>query len=358
MIQTVIENRAWEGRRRQARACRDPNPPTAQRHKGWLALVCACSSFCRWPAPSRHDTAIRRRPARSAGGPCRRAATGAAWSATPNPVDNTSNLVITGNVSGGKAFRGNIPYGSTTSFGGRLGSTSLDPFLRYSAVPEEPSEGPSASTPLLFADGDRPEDSAGLLAACLRRAARRWPAVVMQSQAEQPADIMPASDTLQPQALRRTVGGIVRPKVLAMVFGRRLAAPKRRWKGLPRCGPGRPRRCGGSWPASPAVPRPSGAPPQSKQIMTSEEYQRQLEQLQRDLDRVKTNASQFEQNLKTGRQPSVQPMEQKPAEAVQPLYSAEALRRIIQPQSQPQRPSAPMNPPPARTCCPTGDPGS
>ena len=37
----------------------------------------------------------------------------------PGPVDNASNAVVTGNVSGGKAFRGNIPYSSTTSFGGR-----------------------------------------------------------------------------------------------------------------------------------------------------------------------------------------------------------------------------------------------
>jgi hypothetical protein len=75
--------------------------------------------------------------------------------------------------------------------------------------------------------------------------------------------------------------------------------------------------------------------PQSKQIMTSEEYQRQLEQLQHDLDRVKTNASQFEQDLKTGKQTPVPALEQKSTEPVQPMASAEALRRIIQPLNQP-----------------------
>jgi tetratricopeptide (TPR) repeat protein len=51
---------------------------------------------------------------------------------TPNPVDNSGNLVITGNVTGGKQFRGQVPYGSTTNFRASLGSSSLDSFLRYS----------------------------------------------------------------------------------------------------------------------------------------------------------------------------------------------------------------------------------
>ena len=52
---------------------------------------------------------------------------------SPNPIDNTSNLVVTGNVGGGKHFRGVVPYNAITDFGGRLGSTSLDSFLRRSA---------------------------------------------------------------------------------------------------------------------------------------------------------------------------------------------------------------------------------
>lgn len=51
---------------------------------------------------------------------------------TPNPIDSSSNLVITGNVTGGKHFRAQIPYGSTTNFRASLGSASLDSFLRYS----------------------------------------------------------------------------------------------------------------------------------------------------------------------------------------------------------------------------------
>jgi tetratricopeptide (TPR) repeat protein len=56
---------------------------------------------------------------------------------TPNPLSDGRNNIITGNVRGGKHFRGNVPYRSTTSFRGTLGSTSLDSFLRYSAIPQE-----------------------------------------------------------------------------------------------------------------------------------------------------------------------------------------------------------------------------
>ena len=52
---------------------------------------------------------------------------------SPNPMDSSSNRVVTGNVSGGKHFRGVLPYNAISDFGGRLGSTSLDSFLRRSA---------------------------------------------------------------------------------------------------------------------------------------------------------------------------------------------------------------------------------
>ena len=35
----------------------------------------------------------------------------------PNPFDSSGNLLVTGNVGGGKHFRGSIPYNSPTSFG-------------------------------------------------------------------------------------------------------------------------------------------------------------------------------------------------------------------------------------------------
>jgi tetratricopeptide (TPR) repeat protein len=53
--------------------------------------------------------------------------------ASPNPIDTTGNLVITGNVASGKHFQGIVPYNSTSNFEGTAGSTTLDSFLRRSA---------------------------------------------------------------------------------------------------------------------------------------------------------------------------------------------------------------------------------
>lgn len=55
---------------------------------------------------------------------------------SPNPIDTSGNLVITGNVSGGRFFRGIVPYHATTDFEGSVGSSSLDTFIRDSAGAE------------------------------------------------------------------------------------------------------------------------------------------------------------------------------------------------------------------------------
>ncbi len=51
----------------------------------------------------------------------------------PDPVDRSSDQVVTGNVTGGKHFRGALPYRPPTSIDAPLGSTALDPFLRRTA---------------------------------------------------------------------------------------------------------------------------------------------------------------------------------------------------------------------------------
>ncbi len=56
---------------------------------------------------------------------------------TPNPIDPTGNLVMTGNVRRGMHFRGSIPYQSTTSFNATLGSSALNSFLRDTAGSED-----------------------------------------------------------------------------------------------------------------------------------------------------------------------------------------------------------------------------
>ena len=52
---------------------------------------------------------------------------------SPNPIDSSGNLIITGNVTGGRYFHGPVPYRSTTDFGAPLGSGALSSFLRDSA---------------------------------------------------------------------------------------------------------------------------------------------------------------------------------------------------------------------------------
>lgn len=71
----------------------------------------------------------------------------------PNPIDSSSNLVVTGNVGAGKHFRGNIPYRSTTSMDAPLGSTSLDSFMRYTASPETPATSMGRYSPFYSASG-------------------------------------------------------------------------------------------------------------------------------------------------------------------------------------------------------------
>lgn len=72
---------------------------------------------------------------------------------SPNPIDTSSNLPITGNVQGGRHFRGDIPYSSPFAFQGPLGSTSLDSFLRYSAVPQTRASQPQNYTPFYSSTG-------------------------------------------------------------------------------------------------------------------------------------------------------------------------------------------------------------
>ena len=51
-----------------------------------------------------------------------------------NPIDSTINDVITGNVAGGKHFRGIVPYKSTSDFAAKTSASSLDSFMRYSTA--------------------------------------------------------------------------------------------------------------------------------------------------------------------------------------------------------------------------------
>ncbi|MGB2806941.1 MAG: hypothetical protein WBC22_04330 [Sedimentisphaerales bacterium] len=52
---------------------------------------------------------------------------------SPNPIDTSGNQVITGNVGGGKHFRGVVPYNAISDFSGTTTSTTFNSFLRRSA---------------------------------------------------------------------------------------------------------------------------------------------------------------------------------------------------------------------------------
>ncbi len=56
---------------------------------------------------------------------------------TPSPIDATGNLVITGNVRGGRSFQAPVQYNSTTEFGADLGTSTLSSFLRDTTGSED-----------------------------------------------------------------------------------------------------------------------------------------------------------------------------------------------------------------------------
>jgi len=57
----------------------------------------------------------------------------------------SGNMIITGNVGGGRHFRDTVPYSSVTDIQANLESTSLDSFLRYSSTPSVPFYSPTGS---------------------------------------------------------------------------------------------------------------------------------------------------------------------------------------------------------------------
>jgi len=52
---------------------------------------------------------------------------------SPNPINTSGNLLMTGNVAGNSQFRGLVPYRAPTDFQAQLGSSDISSFLRRSA---------------------------------------------------------------------------------------------------------------------------------------------------------------------------------------------------------------------------------
>jgi tetratricopeptide (TPR) repeat protein len=66
---------------------------------------------------------------------------------TPNPMDTSTNLIVTGNITAGKSFQGVVPYQASTSFSGPMGSSALDSFIRDSAGSESFGRSAGQSVP-------------------------------------------------------------------------------------------------------------------------------------------------------------------------------------------------------------------
>ena len=63
----------------------------------------------------------------------------------PNPMDSSHNWVMTGNVTGGKHFHGNVPYRASGELNIPLGSSALDGFKRYASPMSTSQTGMNSS---------------------------------------------------------------------------------------------------------------------------------------------------------------------------------------------------------------------
>jgi len=251
---------------------------------------------------------------------------------TPNPIDTSANLPITGNVGGGKHFRGSIPYNSTTAFGAPLGSTSLDSFLRYSAVPQAQSGYPRNYSPYYSPTGTVTTTVPGYQGV-FSPSSPRIAGGLGQLQTNQPMDPMAMAEAPQ-------ISGGEYSGAISSGIG---VSPRLRY-----------------WPMSPSPeemkgiisdelgdqltdPTRSGAArrpvsPAGDPLMAPEEYQQRLEQLRRDVDRVQSSIPQIEQNpaidssttppQSSLQQPWQEPSRQLPATTVPPDRTLEGLQTV------------------------------
>lgn len=224
---------------------------------------------------------------------------------TPNPMDRSSNLPVTGNVQGGRHFRGPIPYNAPTTFGAPLGSTGLDSFLRYSGVPQGVPGHPQQYNPFYSPSGTvttTVPGYSGVFSPSSPRIAGGLPPFRM----DQPTDTMAMTE--MPELRVYGQRGVIDSGI----------------EGIPQ-----------QWPMSrnpdelrdPAMDRP-GDP-----TMSPDEYQQRLEQLRRDIDRIRTDASRMEQNL--GADSAAVPSQSPFQDSLRPL----------QPAPEPDRPRRPGHPP-------------
>jgi len=210
----------------------------------------------------------------------------------PNPVDSSGNLVVTGNVGAGKHFRDTVPYRSTTSIYAPLGSTALDSFMRYSAVPEASSTPMSPYSPFYSASGTAAAIQPGTRSVFLGGASPTASGV-----AQRPVDTTLDTRYLD-VAPRVTLPGSADVATddddLATAPRLQLWPSAQRNEGPREGHPGRA-----------SAPRHEDRIfLQSTDALTGEDYRQQMDMLQQRLGEVKNQVAQLEQSLAVRSEPT------------------------------------------------------
>lgn len=236
----------------------------------------------------------------------------------PNPMDRSSNLPITGNVAGGKHFRGTIPYNSTTSFGAPLGSTSLDSFLRYSAAPNGQTGYPQGYSPFYSPTGTVTTTLPGY-PGVFSPISPRIVGGSGQVRTGQPLDVMAMTEVAEPQVSTRDGWGVQpSPRLgyvpMSMDSGETLS----------------------NTPGDLLNRRPLS--PAGDSLMSPQEYQQRLDQLLQGIERVQGGLSPLQQNLRPDdtavplpQQPAAQQEVLSPVKPRLELYDPSALHPVTIP---------------------------
>jgi tetratricopeptide (TPR) repeat protein len=228
--------------------------------------------------------------------------------ATPNPIDSSSNLPITGNVLGGKHFRGNIPYNSTTSFSAPLGSTSLDSFLRYSAVPDAQTGYLQNYSPFYSSTGTVTTTLPGY-SGVFSPVSPRIAGGPGQIRTGQPLDMMTLSEAAGSQVSTSGSLGVQ-------------TSPRLGYAPMP-TDSGGTEDSGSEAPGDLFAQR--SLTPAVDSLMTPQEYQQRLDQLRQGIERMQAGLSQLQQNRDTDNAMTTQSPPQQPGQQSPPVPGQEAV---------------------------------
>jgi len=252
-----------------------------------LVVVCAVTSFSSGTRPGSYGVPSAPSAARSATTPLSTYENGTV--ATSNPIDNSSALIVTGNVAGGKHFQGSVPYRPLTSIDAPLGSTSIDPFLRRTTPSATSADPAGASSPFYSQTGTVATPTGGALG---RGLGTTYADGLSPSQYTLGSDLKLPPDSVASSLPSSSSASPVGDLALG-------------------------------WQTSSSPDGPA----------TREDYDRQMAQLQERLARVKAELAQLERSLAAGEEPSGSSVSQRPPlpyaepQIGQPAGGSETARR-------------------------------